>query len=72
MVAVDQREARADTSQRPSRRFIPLREVRSMSGEFDRGTQQGGGNRIGGENQNGLTVHVDIPARVSTAGAGAG
>ncbi|MFL5520884.1 MAG: hypothetical protein ACJ8B6_08110 [Gemmatimonadales bacterium] len=49
MIAVYEDGTRAQPAQRVARRLARPREARRMSGEFNGGTKQGGGEWIGGE-----------------------
>lgn len=60
MITVDEDDARAQPAERVTRRFARPRKARRMSGEFDGGTNQGGGERIGGKEQNVVTAHGAI------------
>lgn len=60
MVAVDQDGARTQSAQRVPRRLAGLWKVRGVSGEFDGGPQQSGGERIDGQEQNVVTAHGAI------------
>jgi len=60
MIAVEEHHARAMPEQRGAVALPGLREAGHMPGEFDSGTQQRGGERIAGKDQNVLTAHVAI------------
>lgn len=60
MVAVDEHGARAKPAQRVPWGLGGAREMRRMSGEFDGGAKQSGGERIRGEEQYVVTAHGAI------------
>lgn len=72
VIAVDQGELGTHPHERAPRRLSRLREMRAVAGEFDCGTQERGGEWIGGEDQYGVSAHVLVGSGGSIARGVAG
>lgn len=69
IVAVDDDEPGPHAAQRGTRDLVRLREVRLMSGELDGSTQEGGGERVCGQDQYIVTAQRFCPCTRARVGA---